>query len=97
VWIAAKSDKPPKQSVNSLSSIQVPVDIYGHLIPGANVRFVDQLDGVPVDEGKTSPPQSALPRNTAKWRSHRLLQVVEEIGGGGRTRTYDLRIMRPSL
>jgi hypothetical protein len=26
-----------------------------------------------------------------------LLQVVEGIGGGGRTRTYDLRIMRPSL
>jgi hypothetical protein len=26
-----------------------------------------------------------------------LAQFVEEIGGGGRTRTYDLRIMRPSL
>jgi hypothetical protein len=26
-----------------------------------------------------------------------LQQVVESIGGGGRTRTYDLRIMRPSL
>ena len=27
------------------SSIQVTVDIYGHLIPGANVSFVDWLDG----------------------------------------------------
>jgi hypothetical protein len=26
------------------SSIQVTVDIYGHLIPGANVSFVDKLD-----------------------------------------------------
>jgi integrase len=26
------------------SSIQVTVDIYGHLIPGANVSFVDRLD-----------------------------------------------------
>jgi hypothetical protein len=26
-----------------------------------------------------------------------ILQVPESNGGGGRTRTYDLRIMRPSL
>ncbi len=26
------------------SSIQVTVDIYGHLIPGANVAYVDRLD-----------------------------------------------------
>ena len=26
------------------SSIQVTVDIYGHLIPGANVAYVDLLD-----------------------------------------------------
>ena len=35
------------------SSIQVAVDIYGHLIPGANVSFVDRLDGL------TSPQQPA--------------------------------------
>jgi len=35
------------------SSIQVTVDIYGHLIPGANVAFVDKLDA------PTSPQQSA--------------------------------------
>ena len=29
------------------SSIQVTVDIYGHLVPGANVSFVDRLDQVP--------------------------------------------------
>jgi hypothetical protein len=26
------------------SSIQITVDVYGHLFPGANVCFVDQLD-----------------------------------------------------
>ncbi len=80
------------------SSIQVTVDIYGHLIPGANVCFVDRLDGVGAEEAKTSPHQSATPAQPGEMEvPPDLLQVVEEIGGGGRTRTYDLRIMRPSL
>jgi integrase len=36
------------------SSIQITVDVYGHLIPGANICFVDQLDRL------TSPQQSAI-------------------------------------
>ena len=36
------------------SSIQLTVDIYGHLIPGANIAFVDRLDSL------TSPQQSAI-------------------------------------
>ena len=80
------------------SSIQVTVDTYGHLIPGANVCFVDRLDGVGTEEAKTSPHQSATPAQLGEMEvPPDLLQVVEEIGGGGRTRTYDLRIMRPSL
>ena len=80
------------------SSIQVTVDTYGHLIPGANVSFVDRLDEVPVEKAKTSPQQSATPAQQGEMEiPPDLLQVVEEIGGGGRTRTYDLRIMRPSL
>jgi integrase len=80
------------------SSIQVTVDIYGHLIPGANVCFVDRLDGVLAEEGKTSPQQSATPAQPGEMEvPPDLLQVIEGIGGGGRTRTYDLRIMRPSL
>ncbi len=80
------------------SSIQVTVDTYGHLIPGANVCFVDRLDGVGTEEAKTSPHQSATPAQLGEFEvPPDLLQVVEEIGGGGRTRTYDLRIMRPSL
>ena len=36
------------------SSIQITVDIYGHLIPGANIAFVDRL-GSP-----TSPQEPAI-------------------------------------
>jgi integrase len=80
------------------SSIQVTVDTYGHLIPGANVCFVDRRDGVGNEDAKTSPRQSATPAQLGEMEvPPDLLQVVEEIGGGGRTRTYDLRIMRPSL
>jgi integrase len=80
------------------SSIQVTVDTYGHLIPGANVSFVDRLDEVPVEKAKTSPQQSATPAQQGEMEvPPDLRQVVEGIGGGGRTRTYDLRIMRPSL
>jgi integrase len=80
------------------SSIQVTVDTYGHLIPGANVCFVDRLDGGDVEEAKTSPQQSATPAQQREMQiPPDLLQVVEESGGGAWTRTTDLRIMRPSL
>jgi len=76
------------------SSIQVTVDSYGHLIPGANVC----LDAVPAEEVKTSPQQSATPGKPSEMEvAPDLLQVVEDIGGGAWTRTTDLRIMRPSL
>ena len=51
------------------SSIQVTVDTYGHLIPGANVSFVDRLDEVPARRRRKqlrNNPQP--PRNQAKWR-----------------------------
>ena len=51
------------------SSIQVTVDIYGHLIPGANVCFVDRLDGGFPEQARTSPPQSATRRNGDSARS----------------------------
>ena len=37
------------------SSLQITVDTYGHLIPGADIAWVDRLDA------KTSPQQSAPP------------------------------------
>ena len=48
------------------SSIQVTVEIYGHLIPGANVSFVDQLDDAPQDCAETTPHQSAPGTHRAK-------------------------------
>jgi integrase len=43
------------------SSIQVTVDIYGHLIPGANVTFVGRLDGSCPSESAIQPQQSISP------------------------------------
>ena len=82
------------------SSIQVTVDIYGHLMPGANVACVDRLDA------DTSPQQSAtqaqpahLERSQREDETARELAELERVGGGGGgwTRTSDLGIMRPSL
>jgi integrase len=80
------------------SSIQVTVDIYGHLIPGANVSFVDRLDKAPEQEEKASPRQNATQAQLPERCETEIPpDVADLIGGGGRTRTYDLRIMRPSL
>jgi hypothetical protein len=73
-------------------------DIYGHLIPGANVSFVDRLDEVPKQQEKTTPEQNATPAQPPSEAEATIPpEIIELIGGGGRTRTYDLRIMRPSL
>ncbi len=80
------------------SSIQVTVDIYGHLIPGANVSFVDSLDQLPEEPGKTTPQQNATQAQPPEnGESNIPTEVVDLIGGGEWTRTTDLRIMRPSL
>ena len=82
------------------SSIQVTVDIYGHLIPGANVSFVDRLD---VDEKSDEKAEEDQQQNAtqAQLPSEAETPIPSEladlIGGGGWTRTNDLRIMRPSL
>lgn len=79
------------------SSIQVTVDTYAHLIPSANVSFIDRLDILP--EIKATPPQKhANPAQMTENRETAIpLDVIENIGGGEWTRTTDLRIMRPSL
>jgi integrase len=80
------------------SSIQVTVDIYGHLIPGANVSFVDRLDEAPQECAETTPHQSAPGTHPAEKSETEIpSEVIDLIGGGGWTRTNDLRIMRPSL
>jgi integrase len=79
------------------STIQVTVDTYGHLIPSANVSYVDRLDSV-VTETETTAQKSANRTQTPDHEIEQVpLEVIDLIGGGGRTRTCDLRIMRPSL
>jgi len=45
------------------SSIQVTADIYGHLVPGADVHFVDLLDQVLSNEGQKAQPATQLQLN----------------------------------
>ncbi len=42
------------------SSIQVTVDLYGHLIPGGNRQAVDRLDDPPAEGESATPPQPAV-------------------------------------
>ena len=77
------------------SSIQVTVDIYGHLIPGANVSFVDRLDEAARQANETSQQQNATQAQPVKIRETDIpSEVADLIGGGAWTRTTDLRIMR---
>ena len=74
------------------SSVQVTVDTYGHLIPGANVNWVDRLDAKPEPQ-QTATKQQQCPEVQAPDSP----ETIDKIGGGGWTRTNDLGIMRPSL
>jgi hypothetical protein len=74
------------------SSIQVTVDAYGHLVPGANVNWVDRLDCA-ADQQQIATKQQQHPDQ----KDPDSPQIVDKTGGGGWTRTNDLGIMRPSL
>jgi integrase len=77
------------------STIQVTVDTYGHLIPGANACFVDSLDTLDRKNPIIAPQPSATPVQPQSQAETEIPpEVVDLIGGGARTRTYDLRIMR---
>jgi integrase len=67
------------------SSIQITVDTYGHLIPGADIAWVDKLDE---PAATTTPQPSATPAQpTAVEDSDESLEVIESSGEPGRTRT----------
>ena len=56
------------------SSIQITVDTYGHLIPGADIAWVDRLDS------KTSPQQTAIQTQQAKAEvNEETAEVIEKI------------------
>jgi Phage integrase family len=69
------------------SSIQITVDTYGHLIPGADINWIDGLDR------KISPQQNATPAQLEVLQEEQeSLDVVEKDGERGRNRTYNLLI-----
>ena len=74
------------------SSIQVTVDTYGHLIPGADVSWVDALDPATNSQQTATKQQQSQDEEPVDSP-----ETIEKIGGGGWTRTNDLGIMRPSL
>ena len=72
-------------------SIQVTVDTYGHLVPGANVGCMDRLDSAPLDIRKqdanaSAPEEEGVP-----------IELVDLISGPGGIRTPDQGIMSPLL
>jgi integrase len=74
------------------SSIQVTVDLYGHLVPSANISWVDGLDSAEMKEQSATPAQL----ETAECEGQPE-EVIEKTGGPGRSRTADLRFRKPSL
>jgi hypothetical protein len=73
------------------SSIQVTVDVYGHLIPGANVSFVDKLDR------STSPQDSR--KKELNWNRTALSKSLEMNGweAGIRTPIRRSRVCSPTV
>jgi len=75
------------------SSIQVTVDTYGHLIAGADIRWIDGLDSKTSQQQNATPAQQQLEEIAA--RESEPLQdvvVIEEVGERGRNRTFNLLI-----
>jgi hypothetical protein len=73
------------------SSIEVTVDTYGHLIPGADIAWVDRLDT------PTTPQPSATPAQPASNEgSEESAELIEKISEPGRTRTCN-PLMTPEL
>jgi integrase len=74
------------------SSISVTVDLYGHLVPSANIAWVDRLDR------ETSQQQNATPAQLDEEDEQEVsLEVLEKDGGPGQSRTADLRFRKPLL
>ena len=71
------------------ASIQVTADVYGHLVPGANVSFVDKLDSM------TSPQQSATqPQQTGAVENREIQEVFENVWLGRRDSNPDTQLQR---
>ena len=51
------------------SSIQVTVDVYGHLMPGGNRAAVDRLDDCPAGATNRNPGATTSPLSEAKYKA----------------------------
>ena len=71
------------------SSIQVTVDLYGHLVPSANVGWVDGLDSAEPEEQSATPTQQET-----EEESDESFEVIENYGSPGVSRTRDLRFRK---
>ena len=74
------------------SSISITVDLYGHLVPSANIAWVDRLDQ------EASPRQNATPAQLDKdVEEAAAMGVLEKGGSPGVIRTPDQRFRKPLL
>jgi len=75
------------------SSIQVTADVYGHLVPGANVRFVDSLDQQSPAQAAATPAQPPARNEEAPVETGAEVTDFEgDVGERGRNRTFNLLI-----
>ena len=66
------------------SSIQVTVDTYGHLIPGANISYVDRLDRNPRKKQPAVQQPSATLAQPCEMANTGTPSYVVDLNGGGR-------------
>jgi hypothetical protein len=75
------------------SSIQVTVDTYGHLIPGANINWVDGLDRKTTSQQNATLAQlEAAESKERETESPELVDGLGDVGERGRNRTFNLLI-----
>ena len=78
------------------SSIQVTVDLYGHLIPGVNTQAVDRLDTSVLQHDSTAPAATfAGVVSSDQLMPQEVMTRGYGVDDGFRTR--DLRIHNPAL
>ena len=68
------------------------MDLYGHLVPSANIDWVDGLDSAERLEQSATPEQQETEAESAES-----LEVIDNNGGPGVSRTRDLRFRKPLL
>ena len=80
------------------SSIDITVDVYGHLVPGGNRQAVDKLDDgleIPDQIGMETKWKHFEPKQAPEEKA--ALQVIEKTGATRRSRTGDLLITNQLL